>query len=138
MGLPTKLDSDGLMVPLAGFFESFALATNSRVIIGADTIRITTAGASQSGESSAQEEQKPAVKDITGQKSREKKLIVVDPGHGGKDPGAIGPSGIREKDITLAIAKYLKSELESRGYQVVLTRESDKFITLSDRSKLAN
>jgi len=63
---------------------------------------------------------------------------VVDPGHGGKDPGAIGPSGIREKDITLAIAKYLKSELESRGYQVVLTRESDKFVTLSDRSKLAN
>ena len=138
MGLPTKLDSDGLMVPLAGFFESFALATNSRISIGTDTIRITTAGTSQSGESSAQEEQKPAAKDITGQKSRQKKLIVVDPGHGGKDPGAIGPSGIREKDITLAIAKYLKSELESRGYQVVLTRESDRFITLSDRSKLAN
>ncbi|RKZ33592.1 hypothetical protein DRQ33_03915, partial [bacterium] len=65
-------------------------------------------------------------------------LIILDPGHGGKDPGAIGPSGIREKDITLSICKYLKSELEKRNFDVQLTRDSDVFIPLADRTKMAN
>ena len=137
MGLPTVLDSEGLMVPMAGFFEAFALATNSQTVIAADTIKInqiSTAGKSEdSGIDTSTQTNKPS-----SSPGRARKLIVIDPGHGGKDPGAIGPSGVREKDITLAIAKYLKSELQSRGYDVVLTRESDKFIPLSERSKLAN
>ncbi|MBK1840949.1 N-acetylmuramoyl-L-alanine amidase [Azospirillum sp. YIM B02556] len=64
----------------------------------------------------------------------EKPLIVLDPGHGGQDPGAIGVGGIYEKDITLATAKEVKRQLEATGrYRVKLTRDSDVFIRLRDR-----
>ena len=70
------------------------------------------------------------------------RLIVVDAGHGGVDPGMHGPIGQRttlyEKDITLAIAKRLAHELEGRGVGVVMTRTSDTLIALGDRGKLAN
>ncbi|MCL2497531.1 MAG: N-acetylmuramoyl-L-alanine amidase [Symbiobacteriaceae bacterium] len=52
-------------------------------------------------------------------------IIFVDPGHGGRDPGAIGPSGSLEKDINLAIALHLREALEAQGYSVVLSRERD-------------
>ena len=65
--------------------------------------------------------------------------IVIDPGHGGRDPGAIGPTGVREKDVTLAIARYLKKALQKKSdVRVVLTREDDRFIRLTDRTRLAN
>jgi len=54
-----------------------------------------------------------------------KPIIILDPGHGGSDPGAIGPSGLKEKDVTLEIVLYMKGLLESAGYQVVLTRNGD-------------
>jgi len=63
--------------------------------------------------------------------------IVVDAGHGGQDPGAISPWGIREKDITLRIGKYLETELKKRGYKVILTRGYDKFLTLEERVDVA-
>ncbi|PWC50161.1 N-acetylmuramoyl-L-alanine amidase [Azospirillum sp. TSA6c] len=64
----------------------------------------------------------------------EKPLIVLDPGHGGQDPGAIGVGGIYEKDITLATAREVKRQLEATGrYRVKLTRDSDVFIRLRDR-----
>jgi len=65
-------------------------------------------------------------------------VVVVDPGHGGKDPGAIGVYGTREKDITLAVAKKLKSLLETIGVKVVMTREEDEFIELYRRGQIAN
>jgi len=65
--------------------------------------------------------------------------IVIDPGHGGKDPGAIGSQGTREKDIVLDIARRLRNELIREGrYRVLLTREIDRFISLRDRVKFAN
>lgn len=65
--------------------------------------------------------------------------IVIDPGHGGKDPGATGPTGLREKDVTLAIARKLKTALERRGgYKVILTRDSDRFLELNERTVMAN
>ncbi len=65
--------------------------------------------------------------------------IVVDPGHGGKDPGAIGPSGIMEKDVTLAMAKLLARELTSTlGCEVVLTRDKDIYLPLDERTAIAN
>lgn len=67
----------------------------------------------------------------------EKPLIIIDPGHGGQDPGAVN-GGHREKNVTLATAKELKAQLEASGrYKVNLTRETDKFIKLSDRVKIA-
>jgi len=65
--------------------------------------------------------------------------IVLDPGHGGKDPGAIGSSGIAEKDVVLAVAKKLAQRLKTElGVQVVLTRNDDRFVPLEDRTALAN
>lgn len=65
--------------------------------------------------------------------------IVIDPGHGGKDTGAIGPGDVYEKDITLAIAKKLKTILEAEtGCQVILTRNRDRFISLQKRTAIAN
>lgn len=66
-------------------------------------------------------------------------VIVIDPGHGGKDPGAIGRMGTKEKDIVLQVAKKLKRILEKEtDLKVYLTRESDVFVPLRDRSKMAN
>jgi N-acetylmuramoyl-L-alanine amidase len=65
--------------------------------------------------------------------------VVLDPGHGGKDPGASGPGGIAEKDIVLSIAKKLAVKLKTEmGTDVVLTRKDDRFVALEDRTALAN
>ncbi len=66
------------------------------------------------------------------------KVIVIDPGHGGKDPGAIGHRGTQEKDIVLSIAKKLKKELEKRGFKVIMTRNRDKYVPLDERTEIAN
>jgi N-acetylmuramoyl-L-alanine amidase len=66
-------------------------------------------------------------------------VIIIDPGHGGKDPGAIGHSGHYEKDIVLDIAKALKKELQRRlDVQVLLTRDGDRFLPLKKRTQFAN
>jgi N-acetylmuramoyl-L-alanine amidase len=63
-----------------------------------------------------------------------KRIIVIDPGHGGPDPGAIGAHGTYEKHVTLAMAKELKQQMEQTGrYKVVLTRDRDVFLRLRDR-----
>jgi N-acetylmuramoyl-L-alanine amidase len=64
--------------------------------------------------------------------------IVVDAGHGGHDPGAIGPRRVREKDVTLAMAKRLAKRLRDAGFEVVLTRKDDRFIALEERTAIAN
>jgi N-acetylmuramoyl-L-alanine amidase len=70
---------------------------------------------------------------------RDIKRIVVDPGHGGKDPGAIGHNGTAEKDITLQVGLKLRDLIVQRlGKQVLMTRDRDVFIELDDRAKFAN
>lgn len=65
--------------------------------------------------------------------------VVVDPGHGGHDPGAVGPSGIQEKDVVLAIGLKLRALLkEELGLDVVMTRSTDVFIPLEERTAIAN
>jgi N-acetylmuramoyl-L-alanine amidase len=64
--------------------------------------------------------------------------VVIDPGHGGKDPGAIGKLGLVEKDIALDMAKRIRSYLERGGINVILTRSDDRFISLWKRSDIAN
>lgn len=69
---------------------------------------------------------------------RRKPLIVIDPGHGGVDPGAIGHGKIYEKNVVLALAKELRKQLINTGkYRVALTREKDVFIRLKDRVSFA-
>lgn len=65
-------------------------------------------------------------------------IIVLDPGHGGKDPGAISRSGLKEKDITLAAAKSVRDELHKLGrYKIILTRRTDRFLKLRQRVNIA-
>jgi N-acetylmuramoyl-L-alanine amidase len=64
-------------------------------------------------------------------------VVIVDPGHGGKDSGAIGIGGTREKDIVLPIGRKLAQILEQNGVQVLLTRSSDYFVTLPGRVDMA-
>jgi len=67
------------------------------------------------------------------------RTVVVDPGHGGDDPGAQGPEGTTEKDVTLAAARKLKTALEARlGVRVLLTRDDDRNVALEDRTAVAN
>ncbi len=66
-------------------------------------------------------------------------VVVLDPGHGGKDPGALGATGLQEKEVVLDITKRLAQLLTTRlGMKVILTREDDTFIPLGTRTKMAN
>ena len=76
------------------------------------------------------------------EKEREKwniDVIIIDAGHGGRDPGAVGPNNLFEKRITYAIARELKTELQKKlDVKILMTREGDKFIPLIERTKFAN
>lgn len=77
-----------------------------------------------------------------GNKGRSKKRsirkVVIDPGHGGRDPGAVGPGRIKEKDIVLDVALRLRKILKKAGYEVILTRDKDVFLSLKQRMVIAN
>ena len=65
-------------------------------------------------------------------------IVVIDPGHGGKDPGAVGPSGVLEKHIVLQISKKIAAELnQKQGFKAILTRDKDIYIPLAKRRELA-
>jgi N-acetylmuramoyl-L-alanine amidase len=65
-------------------------------------------------------------------------VIVIDAGHGGKDPGAVGPKGLREKDVALSISKKLRDRINSEpGMRAVMTRSNDRFIDLRERIRKA-
>jgi N-acetylmuramoyl-L-alanine amidase len=85
------------------------------------------------------EKQKPVEKAKTTFKPGKIRRIVVDPGHGGHDPGAMSPSGTREKDIVLQIGLKLSQKIrEELGIDVVMTRSTDVFIELQERTAIAN
>lgn len=69
--------------------------------------------------------------------SKKRRTIIIDPGHGGKDPGTSYKGKLNEKDIVLNFSKVLKEKLTNDGYRVFLTREIDKFIKLNDRVEFA-
>ena len=72
-------------------------------------------------------------------RSRTVRTVVIDPGHGGKDPGAVGSCGLMEKEITLAIAKRLKRRLDGeKGIRAILTRKEDRYLSLEERTSIAN
>lgn len=89
-------------------------------------------------------EQQPPVVEKKISKSRKPSIskirrIVVDPGHGGHDPGAVGPTGIQEKDVVLSIGLKLRDLFkEELGVDVVMTRSTDVFIPLEERTAIAN
>ncbi|MFC4661587.1 N-acetylmuramoyl-L-alanine amidase [Oceanobacillus aidingensis] len=64
--------------------------------------------------------------------------IVIDPGHGGKDPGAIGLNNIYEKDVVTSTADYVVQQLEEAGANVIVTRNGDYFVSLDERARISN
>ena len=68
---------------------------------------------------------------------RRERVVVIDPGHGGHDPGASGPNGHTEEDANLAAAEALRTILQARGYSVELTREDDSYVGLAERIERA-
>lgn len=86
------------------------------------------------------QEEQPAA-EITIEKTKGRiGFIIIDPGHGGKDPGAIGKGGIREKDITLQVSLKIESLLKKRykNIKIKMTRSTDRFIELAQRAEIAN
>ncbi len=69
-------------------------------------------------------------------RSYRSQVVLLDPGHGGKDVGAVSASGVLEKDLTLDIARRLRIALVNAGFRVFLTRDNDRFVELSDRSAM--
>lgn len=112
-------------------YELFSLIEPNRVVI--DIFK--------SGEEAAISETlpaKPEEKPTPGPEITGKRVVIIDPGHGGKDPGAIGPTGLKEKEVTLGIALYLEKLLKNAGISTYLTRSKDEFVYLENRTNFAN
>jgi len=112
-------------------YELFSLIEPDRVVI--DIFK--------SGEQAAISEilpAKPEEKPVPGPEITGKRVVIIDPGHGGKDPGAIGPTGLKEKDVTLGIALHLEKLLKGSGIPTYLTRSKDEFVYLENRTNFAN
>ncbi|MBN2781771.1 MAG: N-acetylmuramoyl-L-alanine amidase, partial [Campylobacterales bacterium] len=86
----------------------------------------------------SKEDEVSTTKDVTPKRADRDKTIVIDAGHGGKDPGAVGYKKYREKIVVYKIASHLKTILNSRGYKVYMTRYGDKFVKLKNRTTFAN
>ena len=79
---------------------------------------------------------KPPVKPPSSQR---RILVMLDPGHGGKDPGAVGPTGLKEKDVVLTIGRMVRERLARHNdFEVRMTRDTDRFISLEERTAIAN
>jgi N-acetylmuramoyl-L-alanine amidase len=80
----------------------------------------------------------PKVANTAPPKPARTRIIAIDPGHGGEDPGAIGPTGLKEKDVTLAMAFKLKELIDAQqGFKAFLTRDDDYFVPLNERVEKA-
>jgi N-acetylmuramoyl-L-alanine amidase len=131
-----------LDLPGADRVELFALDDPPRLVLDVGTHPTTdppraVAGAAPGREAAPAARRRPA-KESEADSRRAVRRVVVDAGHGGHDPGAIGPGRVREKDVTLAIARRLARRLRDQGFEVVLTRSDDRYLALEERTAIAN
>ncbi len=127
------------------YYNAFPLEDPSRIVVDVSTKKSVMQAAQRHPPSNVKEVRSGAkaqvpsdIPSIARQLSLKVSRIVIDPGHGGKDPGAIGPHGEKEKDLTLAISKRLAARLKKEGFDVFLTRETDVFVPLEERTAFAN
>lgn len=113
----------------------FSLSAPDRIVVDVYGPRSAPAAdADPTGSGEAETGRKPSRLPMG---SRPVHTVVIDPGHGGKDPGAIGVGGVKEKDLNLKLAKLLAARLKARSFKVIMTREDDRFIDLEERTVLA-
>ena len=132
---------------LGEFIGKIPAGASAPAVAGAETPpmpRVADAGnaALRGADTSPMETQAPfAARPLTPEEKRKVDrllVIAIDPGHGGEDPGAIGPTGLKEKDVVLAVALQLRERLNAKpGVRVLLTRDSDFFVPLGERVKKA-
>ncbi len=138
-GILKKLSLSGRTIQIHidqgyGSYKSYELAEPARLVI--DFYRKSTG--ETSGASETTQPKIPESTTLLPSTTPQKHVIVLDPGHGGSETGAVGPEGTNEKDVVLGIARKLKSILENSGNRVILTRDGDQLIALDDRTALAN
>ncbi|APZ07509.1 MULTISPECIES: N-acetylmuramoyl-L-alanine amidase AmiA [Kosakonia] len=120
-------------------FKPLKTLTSRRQILKAGLAALTLSGMSraiakdETPLKTSNSHSKPKAK-----KAGAKRIVMLDPGHGGIDTGAIGHNGSKEKHVVLAIAKNVRAQLRARGIDARLTRTSDKFIPLYDRVEIAH
>lgn len=141
---PVYQEGGVVYLPLKFFTEWLPERHPGRLVLVGDTLRATRPGdAALARAGAAAAPGKPAAagtdEEPLGRPHDETRVVIIDAGHGGEDEGALGPGGVREKDVTLAIALRLASQLQQRpGYEVHLLRSTDTLIALFDRPKIAN
>jgi N-acetylmuramoyl-L-alanine amidase len=116
------------------------LAAPSRIVIDVFAPPQAAVGGAQraAGErSSSGREGEPPTSPILPMDLRPVRTVVIDAGHGGRDPGAIGVGDLREKDVTLALAQALRKSLRARAFEVVMTRDRDRTLSLEERTAIA-
>ena len=124
--------NDNYYMPTKSFFGIIQnISSSSSIKYTNDEIRLTSISGS-----------KKTIKAVDLRSEKEKwefKTIVIDAGHGGKDPGAVGYRGTKEKDIALDVAKRLEKKLsKNMNVRIIMTRDEDVFLRLSERTKIAN
>lgn len=102
---------------------------------GINVVSNTTAAATKKETTKTQKTNTKETKSVA--KTSDKRIIVVDAGHGGKDPGCIGKGGTQEKTIVLSVARKLKEKLDANGYKTYLTRSTDVYLKLGERAAFA-
>ncbi len=129
---PVYAEGGILYLPHQFFAEWLPSRYGDRLRYAGDVLQVLDgAGAAAPAAAPAAARSAPAVPDT--------RVVIIDPGHGGVDPGKPGPNGLREKDVVLQVSKRLADELLSRGgYEVHLTRTTDTLIALADRPRMAN
>lgn len=128
--------SVALALPAGSFakYQHYSLTNPPRLVV--DVVPATASFAAEHGNVTSSFDSLPQP---TPPQSKAYTTIVIDPGHGGKDPGARGRRGTEEKDITLKVALQLRDLLSKHpGVRVLMTRERDVFVELKDRAKFAN
>ena len=124
--------NDNYYMPIESFFGIIqSLSSTSSIKYTNDEIRLTSISGLNK-----------TIKTVDLRSEKEKwefKTIVIDAGHGGKDPGAVGYRGTKEKDIALDVAKRLEKKLsKNMNVKIIMTRDEDVFLRLSERTKIAN
>ncbi|HID31224.1 MAG TPA: AMIN domain-containing protein [Desulfobacterales bacterium] len=125
-------------------FKVFSLRNPFRIVVDVSSVPMTVASKTPSKKRFKHELEKPGGKVPKGALAKQLALgvrrIVIDPGHGGKDPGAIGHlKCVREKNVTLEISRRLAKKIRQRlGCEAILTRNTDTFLSLEERTAIAN
>jgi len=118
--------------------KSLTLLTTRRQVLLTGLAALTLAGINKALASDTTTKKTSATSTKPATKKRTRRIVVLDPGHGGIDTGAIGPNGSKEKHVVLAIAKNVRNILRSKGIETRLTRSSDQFIPLDERIEIAH